>query len=101
MAHGDYNCCAVCDSKLEYSNDSNTKARICSDCLKALRNLGLSILDTGELIKWIEISETAVVKDILHRADFSFCYYDNEVDAAVKLKGISPEEKTRHIALTK
>jgi hypothetical protein len=40
MAHGDYNCCAICDSKMEYSNYAETKNNICSNCVCNLAEKG-------------------------------------------------------------
>ena len=51
MAHGDYDCCAVCDCKLSYnSTNPYTKEEICVDCLKALRDNGVNVLDPTEKV---------------------------------------------------
>ena len=98
MAHADYHCCAICDSKQEYGGiDSTTKEKICPHCLRALRNQGLSVLDTNELLFWINTTDTDMVRTILHKVDFRFCYYRNPVDEAVEQKGIKMEEESRLI----
>ena len=48
MAHGDYNCCAVCDSKLEYSNDAQTKEELCSWCAVNLAQSGVFVHNVVE-----------------------------------------------------
>lgn len=83
MAHGDYNCCAVCDCKMQYSYDATTKEQICTACLKALRTQGLSILDVDELKNWIKTEKPEIVKDVLSKIGYSKCCYGNEVDELV------------------
>lgn len=84
MAHGDYNCCAVCDCKLDFNaSDPRTKKEICTDCLHTLKDNGLNVLNPDELIKWIETADEEVLKDTLDKIGFSFCYYSNPVDDAV------------------
>ena len=84
MSHGDYNCCAVCDNKLDFNaSDPRTKEEICTDCLHKLRDTGLNILDVAELIKWIETAEIDVLLDTLKKIGFTFCAYSNPADDAV------------------
>ncbi len=84
MAHGDYNCCAVCDRKLDYIGwDAKTKEDICSDCLKSFRDVEIPALDVGELINWVNETEPAQVLAKLAICGFSKCFYDNPVDKAV------------------
>ena len=98
MAHADYNCCAICDSKMEYSEDAQTKERICLDCLRKLRSLKLDILDVPELLQWIESHSTSEVEIALRSMVFSFCYYPNAVDKLVRAKGIQRDNESRQIA---
>lgn len=82
MAHADYDCCAICDSKMEYSGmDSKTKEKICTECLKKLRSNGLMILDTVELIAWMKTSVNNP-KELLDAIGFKKCADSNEVDDA-------------------
>jgi len=100
MAHADYHCCAVCDSKQEYGGfDSTTKEKICPGCLKNLREQGLSILDVSELIDWIKGNDVVEVKRILYNVAFRFCYYSNDVDDAVMATGIDMESTSRFVAM--
>lgn len=88
MAHGDYNCCAICDNKQEYNAfDSKTKEEICTDCLKALRAEGLNILDVEELKNWIKTEQPDKVKIILIKVGYHKCFYDNEVDSVIGALG--------------
>ena len=80
MAHGDYNCCAVCDSKLEYSNDAQTKEELCSWCAVNLAQDGVFVHDVDELKKWMKETNPLVVVTVLTKNHFSTCYYKNEVD---------------------
>ena len=80
MAHGDYNCCAVCDSKLEYSNDAQTKEELCSWCAVNLAQDGVFVHNVDELKKWMEETNPLVVVTVLTKNHFSTCYYKNEVD---------------------
>ena len=55
MAHGDYNCCAICDDKLYYGGlNAETKEEICSSCHAALAKRGAIIENVDDLIKWIQ-----------------------------------------------
>lgn len=88
MAHADYDCCAICDSKLSYSTDALTKEGICPSCLKDLRSQGLNILDVGELTEWINSNDKDTVSKILQAVGFRFCYYYNAIDDLVEKRGI-------------
>jgi len=95
MALGDYNCCAVCDDKLEYAGwDATTKERICEYCLLKLQEMGLPIVTVGQLIKWIESEEIETLKTKLKEMNFRACYYKNDVDEAVRQRGIEWDRKT-------
>ena len=82
MAHGDYNCCARCDSKMAYSGfDASTKEEVCSGCALDLFELtGHRITSGEELINYIvgycDAEDVAAL-------GISICFYDNPVDEAV------------------
>lgn len=97
MAHADYNCCAICDDKLEYVGNWNaeTKARICESCLRNLQRLGLNIVTVDQLIDWIKKEERDVLRAKLKELGFRACYYRNDVDDAVKSRGLEFDEKRR------
>lgn len=89
MAHGDYNCCAICDRKLDYNAwNARTKEEICTDCLVKLRDIGLSIITVQELIHWIETEEVEKLRDALKRLQFKPCLYNNPVDEACIKRGV-------------
>ncbi|MCM8901303.1 hypothetical protein KVG29_08730 [Caldicoprobacter algeriensis] len=95
MAHGDYNCCAVCDCKLEYAGwDAVSKARICEDCLLKLQEMNLPIVTVWQLIEWIKNEEIETLKTKLKELGFRGCYYENDVDEAVKSRGINWDWRT-------
>lgn len=90
MAHADYNCCAVCDCKLDYNAyDARCKQDICTNCLKDLRDVGAMVLDVPELMAWI--ASDPYLADKLKRVGYSKCFYENEVDDAVA-KRLAPSE---------
>ena len=85
MAHGDYDCCAICDNKQSYNGyDAATKEEICSDCLVALRELDVNVLTVKELLDWLKTEKSAILKDNLARLGFGYCYYENPIDSEVK-----------------
>lgn len=84
MAHGDYDCCAVCDRKMAYSHDADTKEAVCTDCGIELFAATGERITTGEaLVEWIERTGAPAVA-VLDAIGFSACFYSNPVDAAVK-----------------
>ena len=84
MAHGDYNCCALCDCKMDYNAwGATTKEEICEDCMKAIKELGLNITNVEELKDFIENADYEKVKKFLLKCDFCFCFYWNEIDKSV------------------
>lgn len=93
MAHADYNCCAVCDSKLAYSNQATTKEEICSYCVAKMARLGVIVGSAHELIEWINREDRDKIESVLSEAKFRFCIYPNEVDMAVVNRGISKGER--------
>lgn len=83
MAHGDYNCCAVCARKLEYAGmNPKHKMRICQNCQKALRDEGAPIITVSELIEWVA-KDPDVAIPTLNEVGFKECHYETEVDTAV------------------
>jgi len=91
MAHGDYDCCAICDSKLSPSRDPETKAEICPYCIKALWKAGVTfgdeiIIGVYDLLEWINKTESKEVRRILEECGYRFCYYNNDIDQALSTK---------------
>lgn len=85
MAHGDYNCCAVCDSKLAYTGNPTTKEEICPECLLKLQAKNLDIVTSNQLIVWIKKADKEKFK-LLKEIGFQTCCFSNEVDKAYNRK---------------
>lgn len=86
MAHADYNCCAICDCKQDYSENSRTKEEICTDCLMSLRSANINVLSVDEFIEWVEKTDLIELSAKLIEIGYSKCFYTNDVDEAIKLK---------------
>lgn len=85
MAHADYNCCAVCDSKLAYNSwDARTKEEVCASCAVALVKRGVEATTGEALLAWIKATDPAAVLRVLAEVGYCGCFYDNDVDAFVK-----------------
>ena len=97
MAHADYNCCAICDSKMGYCGfyDAGTKDDICDDCFDKMKELGLDIKNVDDFKTYVENANYKELKKNLLALEFRFCYYGNDIDDAVLLRfqptGISLE----------
>ena len=89
MAHGDYDCCAICDSKQSYGGwDAKTKEKICSYCVCELSKEGVVVHDVNELLAWMDETDINAMREILIRVNFRKCFYPNEVDDLLLDKGI-------------
>ena len=87
MAHANYDCCAICDMKIDYAGmNAETKEELCPDCQVRLREYGIDIkhsYDTQTFIKWVKDTDADTVKKVLTELGFRVCYYSNEVDRVV------------------
>lgn len=84
MAHGDYHCCALCDTKMAYAADeARTKEDVCTDCLRTLHAGGVLIYTGAELEAWIKANPEKA-HETLPGMGYSPCWYANPVDAAFK-----------------
>ena len=84
MAHGDYDCCAVCDSKMAYnSGDARTKEDLCASCAVDLAKLGVFVKSGAELLAWMDETPAVEVLVKLHAAGYGRCFYSNPVDDKV------------------
>ena len=89
MAHADYDCCANCDTKMNYSNDPTTKDKICADCAIELFKLtNVKITDGETFTNWITQMSAENVKKVLTASHYHACFYPNSVDKAVLDKGL-------------
>lgn len=87
MAHADYDCCAVCDSKMNYNPDAEAKSSICGYCLKRLyKEFLVDIDNVHELMDWVNSVDSSIIRQVLAGMGYSKCYYENPVDDAVAMK---------------
>jgi len=90
MAHADYDCCAVCDSKMGFNSDAMPKERICSNCVANLAENGVIVHGVDELIVWIENEEREKLFSILAKVGYSPCIYGSDTDDAVEARQREP-----------
>lgn len=82
LAHADYNCCAICDDKMEYSGfGSETKAKLCPDCIERSAELGHLCVRPEQVVEYLKTLDDAASLTWLHAMGFSPCYYANDLDA--------------------
>lgn len=87
MAHADYNCCAICDTKMDYAAwEAETKEDICTDCLQNIKKLDLKIADVEDLKEYIRETDYITLKNTLTKLGYYFCCYGNEVDELVAMR---------------
>lgn len=79
MAHADYDCCAICDCKVNYLPYSEAKEAICVPCLKNLHKAGVMVYTSEELLEWMKSNSDKAV-DILLSVGFEVCGYGNPID---------------------
>jgi len=93
MAHGDYNCCALCDRKLDYRPyDAATKEELCVDCMKALHGAQVMVYTGAELEAWIKANPVSA-HDLLPSLGYSKCFYRNPIDLAFAAASPTQEPK--------
>ena len=95
MAHADYDCCAVCDSKIDYNTNADSKAIICEDCIKQLKLNNIICDSVKDFNQWLLEVEIGKGKKILKDIGFSICCYGNETDRIYKKRFLEENyEKT-------
>jgi len=94
MAHADYECCAVCDSKMAFSNNANAKYSICGSCVRILVKSGVDVATTTELLAWLNAKPDLAP---LVAAGFQVCYYRNPVDVAAIAAGMPDERRSGNL----
>lgn len=83
--HGDYYCCVLCDTKMSYSPDAEPKKRICPRCaVDFFEATGVKILTARDVVDWITRTDPSTVAETLRQLNYRPCYYQNEVDDAVR-----------------
>lgn len=91
MAHGDYECCAICDRKMGYhAFTEDHKTDVCPEC-REKEGVPATTLRFMALVEAASREELAV---LLPRIGFEFCFYHNPVDDLIRVKlGIAPEKQ--------
>jgi hypothetical protein len=89
MAHADYDCCAICDSKMNYnSGAADTKEALCIDCIERTAELGTPCTRPSQVQEHLKsLSDEAALK-WLHDVGFSPCYYPNDIDLYLIDRGL-------------
>lgn len=88
MAHADYSCCIICDSKMAYGSDQ-TKETACTECIDNMFNIGLNLSSQSRLIKHLKaLPSKTVTLEFLHDIGYEPCYYDNAVDKYLQKIGL-------------
>lgn len=89
MAHADYNCCAICDSKLAYAGYSaNCKEEICPYCVARMAETGKICVVPEEVVQILKNMNDDEALNWLHTIGFSPCYYNNEIDQYIIERGL-------------
>lgn len=103
MAHADYNCCAICDSKMDYSWEATTKEEICEECLKNIKELDLKIENIDDLKEFIKETDYKTLEETLIKLQYHFCYYGNNIDKMIALRfqpsGMGFEEYMKRLTI--
>lgn len=81
MAHGNYDCCAICDRETSYNSNTFPKEVLCCDCTKLARNTTGRAMSTGaDLADWLR---KAAAPDLVAQLQVKRCLYSNDVDRLV------------------
>jgi hypothetical protein len=79
MAHGNYDCCAICDTEVRYNTNAPAKGVLCRECCDALRASDVLVCGAVGLKAWmLQIPEQA--QPLLSALKFRECCYPNSVD---------------------
>lgn len=89
MAHADYDCCAICDCKMNYNGGSaDTKENLCVDCIVRTSELGKLMTRPKQVVEHLNGLPDAEALVWLHAMSFSPCYYDNDLDKYLIDRGL-------------
>jgi|FLYL01.1.fsa_nt_gi hypothetical protein len=95
MAHGNYECCMICDASLCFDAQAKSKESLCPSCaINVYEETGLRVPRPVEFIAWVRLQTPESLRPVLERLGFESCGYPNPVDAAVVevLSGRGPEQ---------
>lgn len=91
MAHADYNCCMICDTKMEYAGESSeTKEKPCIDCLANMRDQGVILLTQEEFIAHLESIDDPIA--FLGNIGYEKCFYPNALDDYISQRIVVSED---------
>jgi len=95
MAHGDYDCCAICDSKMRYNaGDAKTKDSFCQTCLENIINLTQEpTVSINNFLLWLSKQPVKERSGILDKLGYRPCFYESCFDDDIA-KLINPESIT-------
>jgi hypothetical protein len=89
MAHADYNCCAICDCKMDYNGGcAETKEAICPDCIERTADLGRLCVRPSQVLEYVKSLDDVAALRWLHGVGFDPCYYGNELDDYLVERGL-------------
>ena len=89
MAHADYNCCAICDNKMDYAGfGADTKTKLCPDCIERSAALGKLCVSPEQVAEHIKSLSDADAIAWLHAMGFDPCYYENDLDKYLIERGL-------------
>lgn len=89
MAHADYDCCAICDDKMEYQGGyADTKGKLCADCIERSAALGKLCVRPKQVLEHIKSLSDDDALTWLHAMGFDPCYYENDLDKYLIERGL-------------
>lgn len=88
MAHADYACCAICDSKMYYDADAHAKEELCVPCAVDLAERGVFVRSVDELEDWMCRAPKPDVVRILEEIGFRYCLYGGVIDDLARSIGV-------------
>lgn len=89
MAHADYDCCVICDSKMDYNaSDPRTKEDVCDCCIEDMMQHGPVMDSPTEIIGHLKTLTDDAALIWLHAVGFSPCYYENAMDQYLIERGL-------------
>lgn len=89
MAHADYNCCAICDCKMNYAGGyAETKDKLCPECIERSAALGHLCVRPEQVVEHVKTLDDAAALVWLNAMGFDPCYYENDTDKYLIERGL-------------